>query len=127
MDLLRSMAWRSCSPLIMGLALSGCAWLIDYGEANSLEAYAEAVFRRQNHATSEMMDLANEDGAILGYDTLLDAETAMRQACHALNDYASRMQSDQSGTLFQQGEVATSLRACDRATRRLEHLLDQVD
>jgi len=111
----------------MGLALSGCAWLIDYGEANSLEAYAEAVFRRQNHATSEMIDLANEDGAILGYDALLNAETTMRQACQPLNEYASRMESNQSSTLLQQSEVATSLHACDQATRQLEQLLDQID
>lgn len=120
------MVGRFAASFLMGLTVTGCVWLLDHG-GEDLENYAEAVFLRQNQATSEMMELADETEPVAGYEALLDAETVMRQACQPLNDYAERMQTDQSSNLLQQGEVAASLSACDQATRQLEHLLDQLD
>ncbi len=91
-------------------------------------AYAEAVFRRQNHATSQMMLLSLEeleDKQV--FEKLLGAEKSMQRACEALNAYAEQNQNGLSSNLLLRARAGKSVIACDEATKILENLLEDLD
>jgi hypothetical protein len=94
----------------------------------SIAAYAEAVFRRQNHATSQLMMLSLEDVEDSEtIDALLNAEKSMQTACETLNQYAEQSQEATSTSLLLRARAGKSVVNCDHATQILERLLEDLD
>ena len=87
--------------------------------------YTEAVFRRQNKASNQVIMLAEEvDPAT--YQKLAEAEEQMLEACGPLNKIAARQRDQESVGLSLKLEIAPTIDACDRATTQLETLLRAV-
>lgn len=123
------------APLALVLAVSGCGVTIEHpgsGESewmskSEFRDYAEAVLRRQNAVTSELIFLmpvlAQSDPA--AHRRLADLEDQMMEACQALIAHAmDRRRGARTGfpaSLRLPGETA----ACDRQTARLEQLLEE--
>ncbi len=89
------------------------------------EQYTEAVFRRQNHASDQVIMLAEEVDQTT-YQKLAEAEEKMLEACRPLNEIAARQRDQESVGLALKLEIAPTIDACDRATTRLETLLRSV-
>lgn len=120
-------------PLLVAVhLLSGC---VNLGEIPSDEikpqgfaAYAEGVFRRQNNATSAVMTLSPDElDDAAEYEALLSAEKNMQSACELLNDYARRSQEGESSNMIFRSRVGIAIKNCDRATHKLETLLEDFD
>jgi hypothetical protein len=112
--------------------LAGCMTLGDIpggeDDPQSFAAYAEDVFRRQNNATSEVMTLSPDQvGDAAQYEALLSAEKNMQSACELLNDYAQRTQDGENTNLLFRSRVGIAVKNCDRATYKLETLLEDLD
>jgi hypothetical protein len=120
-------------PLLAVINLfTGCATLGDIPayekKPQGFTAYAEDVFRRQNNATSLVMTLSpDEVDDAGGYEALLSAEKNMQGVCELLNDYARRTQDKKGSTLLLRSRVGFSVKNCDRATHKLETLLEEFD
>jgi len=84
--------------------------------------YTEAVFRRQNRASDQVIMLADEVDQPT-YQKLADAEEKMLEACRPLNEIAARQRDQESVGLTLKLEIAPTIDACDRATTRRETLL----
>jgi prolyl oligopeptidase PreP (S9A serine peptidase family) len=113
------------------LLLFGCANLsttsTSGNNTQSFSAYAENVFRRQNNVTSRVMTLSPEDFSNEAqYDALLDAEKNMHNACELLNNYAQRIQDGENVSVLYRSRVGIGIKECDRATLKLETLLQNV-
>lgn len=89
------------------------------------EKYTEAVFRRQNRASNQVIMLAEEVDQPT-YKKLSKAEEKMLEACGPLNEIAARHRDQESVGLMLKLEIAPTIDACDRATSRLETLLRAV-
>lgn len=120
--------------LLTVLLVQGCATVTvptaDGGEktmtVEAFEQYTEAVFRRQNQASNQVIMLADEvDDAT--YTTLQEAEKQMLEACAPLNDYAVHERDQESASLSLKRSIPRTIDACDRATRHLETLLSELD
>ncbi|PPD35805.1 MAG: hypothetical protein CTY19_01815 [Methylomonas sp.] len=90
---------------------------------DSFSAYAESVFRHQNDLISRLMMRNDTDDN----DELEDAEDAMNDACHLLNEYAEREMEHESMGLFFKRKVQSSIEECDQEIRKLETMLMQAD
>lgn len=93
---------------------------------DSFSAYAEAVFRHQNVLTSRLM-MMYSSGAVVDSEPLEDAEQAMNDACHLLNEYAEHeMEGESMGFLFKR-RVQSSVENCDRKIEKLEALMAEIE
>ena len=118
---------------VVVLLLHGCATvtipIADRGEKtmtiDEFSKYTEAVFRRQNRASDQVIMLAEEMDPPT-YQKLADAEEKMLEACRPLNEIAARQRDQESVGLTLKLEIAPAIDACDRATTRLETLLRAV-
>ena len=91
-------------------------------------AQAEAVFRRQNNATSRVMMLSLEEWVNPeSAEALLSAEKSMQIACELLNQYAIQSQTESSSSLMLRARAGKSVTSCDHATQTLEKLLENLD
>ncbi len=95
--------------------------------SESFTEYTEALFRRQNQASSSLMILSEEEFSDEDYQTLLLAEQEMHNACGSLNEYASILSEDSNPGILLRNKVYRSLDECDSATQNLEFLLQQLD
>lgn len=97
-------------------------------EQQNFAKYAEEVFRRQNNATSEVMTLSADDlDNKAQYETLLSVERNMQNACELLNDFAARDGNGENSNVFFKARVGNAVKDCDRATQKLENLLEELD
>ncbi|MFQ5660419.1 MAG: hypothetical protein ACE5GZ_08325 [Gammaproteobacteria bacterium] len=115
------------------LLSSSCSTVTTYTpdgkpETRSLEefrAYAEQVFRRQNHASSEIimlqLDAESEDND--QYSRLMNAEEKIIDACSPLNRMAARMAENRKINPSLKYEIFYSLSKCDHVTRDVETLI----
>ncbi|NOT85016.1 MAG: hypothetical protein HOP02_09650 [Methylococcaceae bacterium] len=111
--------------------LSGCMLSAKSADHNhppqSFANYAEEVFRRQNHATSQVMMLSvDELDDKDALEELLSAEKSMHNACEDLNAYAES-QNDANTSLLLRARAAKSIEQCNLATKTLETLLEDLD
>lgn len=117
---------------LMSLTLFGCAGqqlrVEKVPQTMSFAAHAEAVFRRQNAATSQIMMLALDDvDAPEIYEALLKTEKNMQLACVDLTAYAVQSQTQSSASLMMRVRAGKSIYACELATSQLEKLLKTYD
>ena len=118
----------------VALLLQGCATVTirtaGGGEKTmTIEAfskYTEAVFRRQNRASDQVIMLAEEVDPPT-YRKLTEAEKKMLEACRPLNEIAARQRDQESVGLKLKLEIAPTIDACDRAATRLETLLRSIE
>ena len=90
---------------------------------DSFSAYAESVFRHQNDLISRLMMRNDTDDN----PELEDAEDAMNDACHLLNEYAEHEIEHESMGLFFKRKVQTSIEECDQKIQTLEAMLLKAD
>lgn len=84
--------------------------------------YAESVFRHQNLLTSRIMMMGGMED-----DALSNAEHAMNDACHLLNEYAERESNGEVLGIFFKRQVQTSIENCDHQVQLLEALLPDLE
>ena len=123
-------AFRSILLTILTASLMGCSYyqnrIKSPTKALDYASFAEAVFRRQNQATSQIMlrSLDNND-----FDqnqlNLLNAEKIMRDACETLNHYANDSQASNNINLLLPTRMFISVKTCDQATQKVEKLLSE--
>lgn len=113
---------RGGSLLLFLLMFQGCAEIETIGNNDEIAAYAEAVFRRQNAATSRIM--MSMDDELHNDPRLRRAELAMYDACKLLNEYSSReMDGEAMGVMFKR-KVRASIQGCDQSIERVERILE---
>lgn len=88
--------------------------------------YAEAVFRHQNQITSRIMMLSETD-VFSENKQLQNAEQAMNDACHLLNEYAEHEMNGDSMSIFFKRRVQASIENCDDKIHTLEIMLVELD
>ena len=118
--------------LLITLPLSGCTPIHvtradGTSESMSIDAfksYSEAVFRRQNQASDRFIMLESElDDE--HHHMLAEAERLMLQHCAPLNKIAAQQRDQQSIDLKLKMSISETIDGCDRATRKMELLLDE--
>ncbi len=118
--MINSKSWGLCLLLF---TLNGCA---TFGYTSTAD-YVEAVFKRQNAITTQVMMLT--DIALSAEDEaeLMQVEAQMQQDCRLLNAYAIKEMNHQSTSLLFKKRVKDSAEACDESVDELESLLDDFD
>ncbi len=109
----------------LGYGASGCATLPAHSVHGSFAAYAESVFRHQNELSSRLMMLSEAD-QLPDSEVFENAEEAMSDACHLLNEYAERENSGESMSWGFEAKVQSSIEGCDASIQRMEALLVDV-
>jgi hypothetical protein len=104
------------------LSLQGCGGVPVINNQDDTAAYAEAVFRRQNILTSQLM--MSVDEGLLSDSEVENAELAMHEACKLLNEYSNREMEGESMTVWFKHQVKASLSGCDESIGELEELLE---
>lgn len=84
--------------------------------------YGESIFKRQNQATQQFM-LLEEDLSLTEQERFSEAELRMYNACHLLNEAASREMEGKKISIYFQGLVRNSLKACDESVKNMELML----
>ncbi len=117
------------------IGLSGCVHRIESGDGTvsrmttpELRRYARKVFEYHNQTVSELMlftatveSLQDSDR-----DMLELVEYEMFDACHAINEVAVRFRDTGRAKLSEKMQVPDSLGQCERASHRVDVLLDTI-
>jgi len=106
--------------------LTGCALIADFWQQDALAAQGEAVFRRQNEITSQVMLLSETELSAPELQKLQHAEARMQQDCQLLNDYARRAIEDESMDLSFQQQVKNSIQGCEASIQKIEATLTEL-
>ncbi len=89
--------------------------------------YAESIFRRQNQATQQVMILLEDDLTTEEEERLSEAELQMYKACHLLNEAANREMEGKNISVYFQGQVKLSFKACDESVKNMESILRNLE
>jgi hypothetical protein len=119
------------------LALAGCAPYItaangDRMRANSQEFrdYARQVFEMHNEAVTKIAyaldDVEFDPDQIDRYNSIVDADDRMMDACAELNKLAIARRDDKQLGLSELARVASSIPDCERATAQATQLISNV-
>ncbi|MEE9396712.1 MAG: hypothetical protein V3V31_06830 [Methylococcales bacterium] len=120
-------------------ALSGCVTLpwetivpsdVKIADTEGFKKYVEQVFRRQNKVTNQLIEIFEEKPDSIDedtYDALEDAEEEMQDACVALNEIAAGKSQDEQIGLQLKYRALKTVGQCDRATKKAEDLVAQID
>ncbi|MDD1621543.1 MAG: hypothetical protein LUQ11_08670 [Methylococcaceae bacterium] len=108
--------------ILLGYGLTGCATLPPHSVHKSFASYAESVFRHQNEVSSRLMML-NDTDQLPDSEVFGDAEEAMSDACHLLNEYAERESNGESMSWRFEAKVQASIEGCDASIQKMEALL----
>ncbi len=96
-------------------------------DSDEFRDYAQEVFRRHNHALSELMRIQPVAGDESGRLTQIEnAEAEMLRQCEKLNQLAVAARDQRSDGPARTVELARSVASCDRSTRSVETLLDEI-
>ena len=91
-----------------------------------IEGRAEAVFRRQNLISSKIALLLIDSGDDEGYQTLVDAEEKVIDACSPLNRIAVMLAEGRKIDLELKYAAINSLDKCEHTTRDAELLFQDL-
>jgi hypothetical protein len=120
---------RTVFSLLLVIAsewLAGCSLLDDMLQQDSIAEYGEAVFRKQNLITSQVMLLPETELSAENYQKLQQAESQMQKECKLLNEYATREMDKANIDLLFQKQVRDSISGCDASIQGIETLLNQL-
>jgi hypothetical protein len=114
-------------PLVtlLGYGLTGCATLPPHTVHKSFASYAESVFRHQNEVSSRLM-MMNDAEQLPDNEVFENAEEAMSDACHLLNEYAERESNGESMSWRFEAKVQASIEGCDASIQKVEALLAEL-
>ena len=115
-----------CLLLIINGFLTGCSLFQDMLQQDSIAEYGEAVFRKQNLITSQVMLLPETELSAENYQKLQQAESQMQKECKLLNEYATREMDKAHIDLLFQKQVRDSISGCDASIHTIETLLNQL-
>ncbi len=87
-----------------------------------LRDYVERVFREQNQAATALA-FAQDEASGNRYETLLQLEDALLEACADLNELAAARRDNRALGLRRQARMATTAPSCESTTRRTEEAL----
>ena len=110
--------------------MPGCALMPEISSNDksvSISERVDALFFRQNKASSEVMMLSIEEFDSPELEELIEAESEMQEACEALNEYVIRLVDQLSLGLSLQRRVYSSIDECDEATTDMESLLQEFN
>ncbi|MEE8542915.1 MAG: hypothetical protein V3S94_03585 [Gammaproteobacteria bacterium] len=118
---------------IVTLALfAGCASTITTMDGRTLtltspefRAYVERVFREQNQAATALA-FAQDESSGPRYETLLELEDALLEACADLNEVAAARRDDRALGLRRQARMAATAPNCESTTRQTQEALDAL-
>ena len=91
-----------------------------------IEGRAESVFRRQNNISSKIALLLIDSGEDEKYQTLIDAEERVIDACSPLNRIAVMLAEGHTIDLELKYAAINSLDKCERTTRDAELLFQDL-
>lgn len=111
--------------ILLGYGLMGCTTLPPHTVHKSFASYAESVFRHQNDVSSRLMML-NDADQLPDSEVFENADEAMSDACHLLNEYAERESNGESMSWRFEAKVQASIEGCDASIQRMEALLADV-
>jgi hypothetical protein len=112
--------------VLTGMSLNGCSLFQDMVEQDNIAQYGEAVFRKQNEITSQIMMLSEAELSKEQYQKLQQAESQMQKNCQLLNEYASREMDKSSIDLVFKKRVRDSIENCDLSIQQIEHTLIEL-
>jgi len=118
---------------IVTLALiAGCATTITTMDGRTLtltspelRAYVERVFREQNQAATALA-FAQDDASGTRYETLLELEDGLLEACASLNALAAARRDNRDLGLRRQARMVTTAPDCESTTLRTREALDAL-
>ncbi len=114
--------------LLFSFILSGCSVLRESViSTEKISDYAEALFKRQNNLTQQVMMLVEEDLTVSEEEKLTAAEEAMHEACHLLNEYANREIEGQKISILFRKQVQGSFDECEKKVIEMEAILNKID
>ena len=117
------------------LLCSGCVYRIESGDGTisrmttpELRRYARKVFEYHNQTVSDLMlfTATSETLQVSDRDMLEKAEYKMFDACGAINEVAVQFRDTGGAKLSEKMEVPDSLGKCERATQRVDALLETL-
>ncbi len=113
-------------PLIL-LLLTSCSYVHKPLELeNDAIEYAEALFKRQNQVTYQVMMLLEDEISINDEDRLSVAELEMHEQCHLLNEMAGYEMKGEKVSLYFKTMVKKSFKACDESVINLGFVLKSI-
>lgn len=107
-------------------ALMGCSLVQDVWNQDDIAEHGEAVFRRQNAITSQVMMLSDSDLSASNQKKLQQAESKMQQECKLLNEYATREMDKKTSDVLFQKQVRDSIEGCDSSIKQIENTLVEL-
>ncbi len=93
--------------------------------SSEVREYVERVFREQNQAATALA-FAQDDASGTRYETLLELEDVLLEACAGLNELAAARRDDRALGLRQQARMAATAPSCESTTRRTREALDAL-
>jgi len=114
--------------LLVFFLLSGCSITSGvFKSKESISVYAEALFKRQNFLTQQLMMLSEEDMTLADEEIVFQAELQMHDACHLLNEYANRELEGKKMGVFFRRRVKNSFKACEEGVNNMESILMDLE
>lgn len=118
--------------IVIFALLAGCATTVTTMDGRTLalnstefREYVERVFREQNQAATALA-FAQDDSSGTRYETLLELEDALLEACADLNEVAAARRDDRALGLRQQASMAATAPNCESMTRQTQDALDAL-
>ncbi len=112
---------------------AGCATTISTVDGRTLtlnspefRVYVERVFREQNQAATELA-FAQDDASGARYETLLQLEDVLLEACASLNALAAARRDNRVLGLRRQARMATTVPSCESTTRQTAEQLERLN
>ncbi len=118
--------------IVTFVLLVGCATTITTMDGRTLalnstefREYVERVFREQNQAATALA-FAQDESSGARYETLLELEDALLEACADLNEVAAARRDDRALGLRRQARMAATAPNCESTTRQTQEALDAL-
>lgn len=106
--------------------LVGCSLFQDMWEQDTIAEHGEAVFRKQNLITSQIMMLSESDLSAENLQKLQQAESRMQKNCKLLNEYATKEMDKAVINLSFKKQVRDSIENCDLSIQQIENTLIEL-
>ncbi len=115
-------------PILICFQLTGCMTLGEsFKVKQSISEYAEQLFKRQNFLTQQVMMLFEVDITEENEKKVYQAESQMHDACHLLNEYATREMDGIKMSVFFRKRVQSSFDQCEETVKKMESILGQIE
>ncbi len=118
--------------MVIFALITGCATTITTMDGRTLalnstdfREYVERVFREQNQAATALA-FAQDESSGARYETLLELEDALLEACADLNEVAAARRDDRALGLRRQARMAATAPGCESTTRQTQEALDAL-